>query len=71
VEQGKIATSAEDLRSQYQQHYGAWPYAGISSRDSYFLSDYPEMCKTIEGLSRQIVPERNSQTLINFLPHAQ
>jgi len=54
VEQGKVATSAEDLRQQYQQHYCAWPYAGVSSRDSYFLQDYPLACKTIEDLSRQI-----------------
>lgn len=54
VEQGKVATSAEDLRQQYQQHYCAWPYAGVSSRDSYFLQDYPLACKTIEDLSQRI-----------------
>lgn len=54
VEQGRVATSVEELRELYQQYYGAWPYSGISSRDSYFLSDYHVMCSTIEALSRQM-----------------
>jgi hypothetical protein len=54
VEHGKVATSAAELRQQYQQHYGAWPYASVASRDSYFLQDYPIACKTIEDLSQRV-----------------
>jgi hypothetical protein len=50
-EQGKIATSAEDLRQQYRRSYGAWPYRGEASREVYFLHDYPVMCQMIEALS--------------------
>jgi hypothetical protein len=35
-EHGRVATSAEELRRQYQDHYGAWPYADESSRDIFF-----------------------------------
>jgi hypothetical protein len=59
MEQRKIATSAEGLRSQYQRHYGAWPYAETPARNTYFLSDYLVTCKTIEDLSQQLVPGQN------------
>ncbi len=54
IEQGKITASVEDLLQQYQQHYGIWPYKEGSSRDDYFLHDYPVVCRTIENLSRQV-----------------
>jgi hypothetical protein len=53
-EQARVAASAEDIRQQYQQHYGVWPYASVASRDSYFLQDYPVACKAIDDLSRQV-----------------
>jgi hypothetical protein len=53
AERGAIATSAEELRRQYQHHYGVWPYAGGASRDSYFLRDYPVICRIIEEIAQQ------------------
>jgi len=49
-EQRKVAISAEDLRQQYQQSYGAWPYRRGASFDEYFLQDYFVACQTIEVL---------------------
>jgi hypothetical protein len=51
-EQGKIMTSAEDLRQQYRHGYGGWPYHGEASREAYFLHDYPVVCQMIEALSQ-------------------
>jgi len=30
---------------------GAWPYSKATSRDNYFLHDYPVVCQTIEELA--------------------
>jgi predicted nucleotidyltransferase len=54
AEHGQVVTSAEQLRQQYQLHYGAWPYKGVATRDVYFLHDYPVACRAIDDVSRQL-----------------
>jgi len=49
-----ISRNAEELMSQYQLHYGAWPYSGTVLRTVYFQYDYPRLCRTIDSLARKI-----------------
>lgn len=56
VEHGRIATSAEELKTQYQHHYGGWPYIDTPSRETYFLHNYPVLCQTIDALMQKTHP---------------
>ncbi|MGE0682985.1 MAG: hypothetical protein AB7P69_19040 [Candidatus Binatia bacterium] len=60
AEHGRVATSAAELRRQYQHHYGVWPYVDVSSRDDFFLRNYPVTCEIIEDLQKRVLSREAS-----------